>query len=301
MRRFLPSLSALHAFEAAARHLSFTRAAEDLGMTQSGVSRQIHNLEHYLGCRLFERSGPRLLLTELGASYFREVSRMLDHLQEASIDVVRGRKASTSLLIGMHPTLASNWLAPRLHSFISTHPAIPIDITQAEPRTEFDNSKLDFAILRGISPWPNARAYELFPEELAVIAAPSLVASGEKLTPDDFGKFTMLQNSSRPSLWLHWLRMAGLSYHGPIQGPRFSTSAMLISAAKNGLGLAIVPKRYIETELANGDLHLPFGDAVRSGESYFAVYPERKSHMQSINVFRDWILRETRHYRCDTP
>lgn len=298
MRRFLPSLSALHAFEAAARHMSFTKAAEDLGITQSGISRQIRNLESYLGCKMFERAGPRLVLTEPGAVYFREISQMLDKLQEVSIDVVRGRKANTSLLIGTHPTLATRWMTPRLNSFFQAHGDIPFELTQAPLQTDFENSALDIAILRGISPWANARAHMLFAEEIAVVAAPSLIGRDEHLEPLDFIQFPMLQNASRPSMWLHWLRVAGLSYHGTIQGPRFPYSDVLVNGAINGLGLALVPVCYIERELANGELHMPFGGPVPSGETYFVVYPDRKSHQQNIGIFRDWLLRETRAYRA---
>lgn len=297
MRRFLPSLSALHAFEAAARHMSFTRAAEDIGVTQSGISRQIRNLESYLGCRLFERTGPRLVLTEPGAIYFREVSQMLDKLQEVSIDVVRGRKANTSLSIGSHPTFATKWLAPRLSSFMSANKEIPFELTHALPTTDFENCSLDLAIMRGISPWANARAHELFPEEIAVIASPSLIAPKTHLDPSDLAHFPMLQNVNRPSMWLHWLRVANISYKGTIQGPRFSYSEMLINAATNGLGLAVVPIHYVTQELNSGLLHLPFGKAIPSGESYFVVYPERKSHLKNVGIFRDWLLRETLTYR----
>lgn len=297
MRRFLPSLSALHAFEAAARHMSFTRAAEDLGVTQSGISRQIRNLEDYLGIPLFERAGPRLVLTESGMSYFRDVSQMLDNLQEASIDVVRGRKASTSLLIGAHPTFASRWLAPRLGSFIAANPDIPLEITQAAADMDFNNSPVDINVLRGIGPWVSARSYELYRERLAVVASPHLIPLGTQIDKRTFSAYPMLQNASRPSMWLHWLRLVGVSYQGTITGPRFPYSDMLISAAVNGLGLAIVPVRYIEPELARGDLHMPFGEPVPSGDSNFIVYPERKSHHKSLIIFRDWLMHETRSYR----
>ena len=296
MRRYLPSLSALHAFEAAARYMSFTRAAEDLGLTQSGISRQIRNLENFLGVTLFHRSGPRLVLTEVGATYYRDLALSLDRLQEISIDAVRGRSVDSSLKIGMHYTLASRWLPERLGSFISAHPDIPLEIAPAVPSLDFETTRLDITLLRGAGTWLHARAIELFAEELAVVASPGLIPLGTRLDPLEFSNFPMLQNASRPSLWLHWLRIAGLSYSGRIQGTRFSHNDMLINAAVHGVGIAVIPICYIEPELAQGKLHMPFGGAIPSGDSYFVVYPERKAHQPNIVLFRDWLVRQTRKY-----
>lgn len=144
-----------------------------------------------------------------------------------------------------------------------------------------------------------APASELFAEELAVVASPRLIPAGARFDPLDFSKFPMLQNASRPSLWLHWLRLSGLTYSGRIQGTRFAHSDMLINAAVQGIGIAVVPVCYVEAELARGDLHMPFGVPIRSGDSYFAVYPERKAHQPSVIVFRDWLLRQAR--KSDRP
>ncbi|MDA9403628.1 LysR substrate-binding domain-containing protein [Bradyrhizobium sp. CCBAU 45389] len=297
MRRFLPSLSALHAFETAARYMSFTKAAEDLSLTQSGISRQIRNLEDFLGVALFHRIGPRLVLTEAGAAYYRDAALILDKLQEISMDAVRGRRIDAALMMGTHPTLGSRWLPARLGSFITAYPDIPLEIRQATPDVDFETTRLDLAILRGVGSWLHARSIELFAEELAVVASPKLIPLGETLDPLDFSKFAMLQNASRPSLWLHWLRLAGLTYKGSIQGIRFAYSSMLINAAVHGIGIAVVPVAYIEAELERGDLHMPFGSPILSGDSYFAVYPERKANHTNIIVLRDWLVRQTRTNR----
>lgn len=276
--------------------MNFTKAAEDLGLTQSGISRQIRNLEEFLGVTLFHRSGPRLVLTEVGATYYRDLALALDKLQEISIDAVRGRSIDSSLMIGTHHTLASRWLPARLGSFIAAHPEIPIEVSPALPTTDFDTTRFDITILRGGGTWLHTRSIELFAEKLAVVASPDLIAAGEKLDPLEFARFPMLQNASRPSLWLHWLRMAGLSYSGRIQGNRFAHNDMLINAAVHGIGIAVIPVCYIERELACGELHMPFGDAIRSGDSFYAIYPERKAHQPNVILFRDWLIRQTRKY-----
>lgn len=294
MRRFLPSLSALQAFEASARHLNFTRAAEDLFVTQSGISRQITNLEQFLGVRLFERSGSRLVLTDAGSKYVQDVVHMLNRLEEASIDLVRGRKADASLMIGANPTFVSRWLAPRLEHFVQQAPEIPVEVNPIQADIDFKTCRFDIAIMRGAGAWSDARALELFAEELVVVASPRLIALGEKLDQLDFSRIPTLQNVSRPSLWLQWLRASGCVGTGLIQGVRFSQSEMLISAAVSGLGLAVVPLHYVERELQRGELHMPFGAPVRSGESYWVVSPERKSQKQHAVLFRDWLIQQAR-------
>lgn len=297
MHRYLPSLSALRAFDAAARHSSFTKAADELGLTQSGISWQIRNLEAFLGLTLFHRSGPRIVLTDPGSAYFRDITQALDRLEEVSIDAVRGRRVETSVMLGAQTTFASHWLTPRLGGFLAAHPDIPLDLAKVTAEVDFDTTRIDIAVLRGRGSWNHAQAQELFAEELAVVASPALIPLGATFPPDGFAQFPLLQNAGRPSLWLQWMRMAGLTHKGRINGTRFADHGMLITAAVHGLGIAIVPRPYVEAELARGDLHMPFGPPVLSGESYFIVYPERKAHQQSIILLRDWLIRQTRSYR----
>lgn len=296
MRRFLPSLSALQAFDSAARHMSFTRAAEDLMLTQSGISRQIGNLEAYLGIRLFERTGSRLVLTDAGKSYADEVAQMLDRLEEVSIDAVRGRKTDASVMLGLHPTFAGRWLVPRLAGFVAASPEVPVEVLDLGDGAGFDADRVDVAVLRGLGTWPMARVAELFAERLVVVCAPALgdlVAAGAA-GQIDFNRLPTLQNARRPSLWLSWLRASGRGFEGAIQGLRFPESELLIRAAVAGLGLAVVPEVYVEGELASGVLIAPFGAGVPSGESFWVVVPESKAVRPDVSALRDWLLREAR-------
>jgi len=297
MRRFLPSLSALNAFESSARLLSFTRAAEDLCITQSGVSRQIKALEDYLGITLFERSGSRLILTDIGRAYAVEVGGALDALEKASLDVVRGRKADIGLLIGCLPTLASRWLSGQLERYALQFPDSIYEIAYATNQVTFEDSSFDIALLRSDGPWTDAHSHLLFEERIAVVASPRLISPEERLDPMSFASYRLLQNAARPSFWLQWLRAAGLEYRGVIQGPRFAHTGMLINAAVAGVGLAVVPVVLVEHELETGQLYMPFGDAVPSGDSYWAVYAHYKAHYSEIIQFRDWLLRATRDRR----
>ncbi|MGH2341273.1 LysR substrate-binding domain-containing protein [Segnochrobactraceae bacterium EtOH-i3] len=294
MRRFLPSLSALVAFEAAARHVSFTRAAEDLAITQSGISRQVSNLEAFLGVKLFERIGSRLILTDAGSAFLREVSGSLDRIEQAAIDTVRGRTLEDALVVCTHPTLASRWLAPRLEDFLRGHPDGVVDVVTATDDIDFDATRIDVAILRGSGSWSHALAFELFPEELVVVAAPRLLPPGPTRDHLDFAAVPTLQNASRPDLWLTWLWASGVSHSGAIRGVRLPQSEMLISAAVAGLGLAVVPAPYVEAELARGDLWLPFGGPVATRDSYWIVHSERRTTVESAMQFRAWLQRQAR-------
>lgn len=294
MRRFLPSLSALLAFDSAGRHGSFTKAAEDLSITQSGVSRQIGNLESFLGVRLFERIGSRIVLTNAGASYLKEISHLLDQIERASIDTVRGRKLDDRLLICAHPTLSSRWLTPRLQSFIAANPEVMIEITTVTQGIDFAATDVDVAILRGRGSWRGGISFELFKEEIAVVASPRLLPVGAAPETLDFNAIPTLQNANRSDLWLTWLRQSQVPHSGAIQGPRLPHSEMLISAAVNGLGLAAVPLPYVEGELARGDLWMPFGPPVPTEESYWIVYPEHRSDNAAAMAFKTWLQRHAR-------
>lgn len=149
MRRFIPPTGALLAFEAAARHLNFTRAAEDLGLTQSGVSRQIRTLETFLGTRLFDRIGPRLVLTGTGESFAAEVGRLLDGLETAAIDAVRGRSLAEGLRLAALPSLAARVLAPRMGRFRALNPDLAFELTSLTALPGFADTDLDLAVLRG--------------------------------------------------------------------------------------------------------------------------------------------------------
>lgn len=291
MRRFIPSLPALQAFEAAARHLNFTRAADELGMTQSGVSRHINGLEQFLGLRLFERAGSHLVLSDVGASYYEDVLQSLSRLEEVSIDAVRGRRADSALMIGSTPTLGATWLVPLMQRFAAQHPEIPFELTTIDDSEDIETSRVDIAIMRGAGQW-HGRAHRLFGEELVVVSSPALLTVRDAPEELDFRAIPALQNASRPSLWLTWLRLSGVTHQGAIQGNRFSHSALMIEAALHGMGLAVVPALYVARDLASGSLVTPFGPPVRSGEAFWMVIAERKTQKRQIQTFRTWMQRQ---------
>lgn len=289
MRRFIPSLSALAAFEAAATYRSFTRAAENLGMTQSGVSRQVSQLEKHFGIKMFERIGPRLVLTDAGRNYVAEVTRILDDLEEASIDIVRGSSTRDSLRIGVQDSLASRWIVPKIQTFITRFPNVNFTIVPISDNRDLESQNIDVAVLRGRGAWDDAHAYHLLSEAVAVVAAPSLIPAGSAVSPSSYASYPLIQNAHRPDSWLRWIDAKGLSRAETISGPRFAQTSMVIEAARAGIGLAVVPTLMVQDHIASGSLHMPMGSAVPSGLSYFVVYPLKLGVSKPVLDFRDWI------------
>lgn len=269
--------------------MSFTRAAEDLHLTQSGISRQINSLESYLGVKLFQRIGSRLVLTDVGRSYADEVQAALDGLEEISIDAVRGRKRDAALQIGAEATLAGRWLLPRLGGFCAACPDIELELVETAVTDNLGENDLDAAILRGRGSWSGAQMVELFAETLIVVASPRLAATLDLAGAVDFSTMPILQNASRPSLWLNWLRLTKREHGGSIHGLRLANTELVIRAAQAGLGLALVPKVLVETELAEGALLACFGPEVLTGESYWLVVPDAKADQNDLLRLRGWM------------
>ncbi|MBV6656703.1 MAG: LysR family transcriptional regulator [Devosiaceae bacterium] len=294
MARFIPSLSALVAFEAAVTHRNFTRAGESLGLTQSGISRQVSALEKQLGVKMFERIGPRLILTDEGSSYAQAVTETLNRLEEASIDLVRGGSSRDALKIGVQDSFGGQWLVARIKRFVAAHPNAGFTMVPVTSDTAFRDQEVDVAVLRGIGAWHDAHAHHLLDEQVCVVASPELIPSGEQLAPSDYHRFPLIQNAHRPDSWLRWLEAKGLSRQDTISGPRFSQTTMVIEAARTGLGLAVVPTVMIEDKLADGSLHMPLGGPIPSGQSYSVVYPLALGKSKAVLQFHDWVLAEAR-------
>ncbi len=271
--------------------MNFTKAAEDLSLTQSGISRQIGNLESRLGVTLFERVGSRLVLTDAGRDYAREVQQLLDRLEEVSIDAVRGRKASQALTIGTQPTLGARWLMPRLKGFATAHPDIPLELVAINAGSDVSDLPVDLALLRGRGAWINARSLELFAEELVAVAAPDLLERIDTTGPLNFQTMPTLQNARRPSLWLTWLRATGQEPAGFIQGMRLPYADLVIQAACEGLGIGLVPLHYVQAELETGRLCQCFGGPVASGESYWVVISDHRQAHPYVAEMRNWLMR----------
>ncbi|MCD6732781.1 MAG: LysR family transcriptional regulator [Burkholderiaceae bacterium] len=299
MRRKIPSSVALAAFEAAARHESFTEAARELSVTQSAVCRQVAALESFLGLELFTRTRRGVVLTEAGSNYSRQVRARLAEIEQDAISVMSHGGHGGALELGVVPTFATRWLMPRLREFSLLHPDITINLT---PRTRpflFDETGIDAAIHAGESKWPGTEGVFLMRESLVAVACPALVARPQSIEPGAFEDVPLLQQATRPYAWRSWFASLGLRVENDLAGPRMELFSMLTQAAVHGLGAALIPRFLIEEELRQGLLvplveHRYFGD-----RSYYLIYPEYKAQNPLLRAFRSWLDTAAHAYRIE--
>jgi len=290
LRRVMPSLTALQFFDAAVRHMSFTRAAADLNVTQSAVSRQIRELEEFLGQPLFHRIKQRLVLTEAGEAYAGSVRELLNQAEAATLQVMAYNGKGGVLTVALLPTFGSRWLVPRLGDFIGRHQDIQLNLVAQVKPFDFGGSGIDAAIHFGSAVWPDAVCHRLMGEVIVPVCAPSLLGGRPELVPGEVTRFPLL--TTRPQAWTDWLRAAGVaSFDGP-HGPRFEEFHMVIQAAIAGLGMAVLPRFLIHEELASGRLAVACDRPVTSDQAYYLVHPEGKADLYKVCVFRDWLIEQ---------
>lgn len=290
MRRKIPSIEALIAFEAAARHLSFTRSADELALTQSAVGRQVAILEEYLGVALFNRVKKRLSLTEVGQLYANQVRENLARMERDTLAAMAHRDAGGILELAVIPTFATRWLIPRLPQFYGEHENIIVNLaTRAEPFL-FTDTQFDAAIHFGDPVWPGAIAKYLLGEEMTAVCSPNLVSGCDSLAPCEVPNFTLLHQSARPDAWRQWLVQAGVHDADSMKGQRYELFSMLVEAARAGLGIALVPRFLVSHELRTGELICPCDLLLRSEKGYYLVYPEHKQNSPWLQAFEAWLL-----------
>ncbi len=297
MRRRIPSTSALAAFEAAARHQSFTKAADELAVTQSAVCRQVAALEAFLGLKLFRRSRRGVTLTEAGASYGRQVGARLDEVERDAFELMARGGQGGALELGVVPTFATKWLLPRLGAFLRAHPGISIHFT---PRTRpflFDETPFHAAIYAGESTWPGTEGQFLMREDLIAVASPALIARRRALAAADVAQLPLLQQSTRPYAWRQWFASQGVQAANDLAGPRMELFSMLTEAAIQRLGVALIPRLLVEDELARGLLVQCALHRHLSDRSYYLIGPERRAENPLLQDFRAWLAAEAQAYR----
>lgn len=296
MRRKIPSIEALIAFEAAARHLSFTRSADELALTQSAVGRQVAMLEEYLGVALFNRIKKRLSLTEVGQLYAKQVRLNLERMERDTLAAMAHQDAGGVLELAVIPTFATRWLIPRLPQFYAAHEHITINlVTRAEPFL-FTDTQFDAAIHFGDPIWPGAIAKHLFGEEMTAVCSPQLMNGRTSVAPEEVQRFTLLHQSARPDAWRQWLMQAGVHDADGMKGQRYELFSMLVEAARAGLGIALVPRFLVSHELATGELVCPCDVLLQSEKGYYLVYPEHKQNSPWLRAFEAWLLSAASRY-----
>jgi LysR family transcriptional regulator, glycine cleavage system transcriptional activator len=292
MTERLPPLNALRTFEAAARHLSFTKAAAELFVTQAAVSHQIKALEDHLGLPLFRRLNRGLMLTDEGQALLPYVRDAFDQLA-VGIRRLRQGQSSGVLTISVLPSLASTWLIPRLRDFQTRHPEIEVHMTATERLVDFGREPVDAAIRYGLGHWPGLRVEPLLSAEMMPVCSPALLDGPHPLrTPDDLVHHQLLHVLNAPDDWRIWLTAAGVEGVDPDRGLKFDHTALAIQAALNGLGVAMGPGPLVDGDLAAGRLVEPFDFELPSNSAYYFVAPEATADQRKIRAFRDWLCAE---------
>lgn len=289
-RRFLPSLSLLAAFEAAARTGSVTTAARELDLTQSAVSRQIKALESQLGVELFVRERQTIRLTMAGDAYAREIREALRRISTASLNL-RANPDGGTLTLAVLPTFGSRWLMPRLPQFLEQHRGMSINLVTRLSPFDFKLNSIDAAIHFGAANWPGADLTPLMREQVFPACSPAFRSRHRLQAPADFLQVPLLHLTSRPDAWERWLIDRDVP-EPTVHGMLFDQFSAAAQAAVTGLGVALLPRFLFEGELRRGELveAIPGGEAESSGR-YFLACPTERLAYPPLAAFREWIAK----------
>jgi LysR family glycine cleavage system transcriptional activator len=289
MPRRLPPLNALRAFEAAARHLSFTQAAQELNVTQAAISHQVKALEERLGVLLFHRRGRTLMLSEAGQAYLPPVREAFDGLATATEGLIRRDSAGT-LTVSCLSSFAVTWLVPRLKRFRDTEPDIDVRLSASDQLVDFAREDVDLAIRYGRGDWSGLKVDRIMTEDITPVCSPKLLEGPKRLErPADLRHVTLLHEDMRES-WRMWLLAAGVDDVDPERGPGFSHANMAIQAAVDGQGVALGRTPLVAAELAAGRLVKPFDISLPAEFAYYLVCPEATAERPKVRAFRAWLL-----------
>jgi LysR family glycine cleavage system transcriptional activator len=295
-RRRLPPLNALRAFEAAARHLNFSRAADELSVTPGAVSQQIQNLEDYVGVALFKRTPKGLLLTDPAQIALPALREAFDRLAEAAsmlTAAVDGRR----LTVTVPPSFASKWLLPRLGAFEALHPDVDVWVSAGMELTDFASGEVDLAIRYGAGRYPGLEVIRLMQETVIPVASPELLADHPLEQLGDLAGQVLLHDGSPDADescpdWTMWLAARGVKGVDGARGPRFNQSSLVIEAAVGGRGVALAKRALAQADLDAGRLIAPFQIATAVDFAYYLVHPKTKGRLPQVKAFITWITAE---------
>jgi DNA-binding transcriptional LysR family regulator len=290
MRRTLPPTSSLACFESTVRLGSVTLAAEELGLTQSAVSKRLSGLEELLGRKLFTREQRQLIPAPAAREYAKEVSEIINRLEISTARLISHGRQGGVLTVAILPTFGARWLVPRLNEFLSENPLIEINLISKISPFDFENEITDVAIHFGLPQWDKAHCEYLMDEAVVAVCEPSLLKMGKTvMDTDEIKSHTLIQHTTRPNLWNDWLKNCGSRPTGATVGPRFEFYSHVIEAALAGIGVAVLPEFLIKKELDRGMLTLAHEYRLVCKERYYAVYPAKNSHNSNVVEFVNWL------------
>jgi LysR family glycine cleavage system transcriptional activator len=296
MRR-LPPLNALRAFEAAARHLSFSRAADELSVTPGAISQQMRTLEEWLGTPLFKRAPKGLELTEAGAAALPHMREGFDNLLTA-VRLIQSGHGPQRVTVSVAPSFASKWLVPRLDQFQARYPDLDVYLHADMDVVDFAEADVDLAIRFGRGGYKGLASERLMSESIVPVCAPNLLKGNAAIkAPQDLLAQTLIHDDSDKDgvvTWPMWLKAAGVEGDAGLRGPRFNQSSLVIEAAVAGKGVALARYALALADLEAARLVIPFGQQTPTDFSYWVVYPEAKAALPEVAAFIDWLRSEAR-------
>ncbi len=299
MRRKLPSTQSLICFEAAARHASFTKAAQELALTQGAVSRQVAALEDLLGVPLFKRGQHGMQLTPAGQAYAQQVNNRLNALERDTLDMMGGHGQKESLTLAAVPTFASRWLIPRLPSFMHAFPHSQIHIETRTRPFMFSDSGMDAALYAGtptqVAQWAGTEATKLFDEEVIPVCSPALLRNKRQLTPTQLAQMPLLQQSTRPEAWRQWFDAQGVDAPRAMAGSRYELFSMQVAAARCGMGVSLMPTLLISAELTSGELVVACKRPMTGLRAYYLIEPQIAKSREILRHFKTWLIAQKIH------
>ncbi|GEK45869.1 transcriptional regulator [Bisbaumannia pacifica] len=288
--RNLPSTTAMQCFEAAARHMSFTRAADELSLTQSAVSKQVAQLEAHLQHKLFRRVRRSLLLTPEGAIFLSDVRKVLAQLEMSTQAIMTYSGNSEVLKVATLPSFGARWLADRLPAFLADNPGISLEFHDRVEDFDLEQQDIDVALFYGHGSWPNLACHKLLEEEMVAVAAPPLLARHAPRDVAELADLPLLHLSTRPDAWHRWFAEQGATTDRSYHGTRFETFAMLVRTAMAGGGVALVPRFIVAEELQDRRLAIAAPYRLHSASAYYLVYPEHLGELAKVRRFVEHLV-----------
>ncbi|WP_275424714.1 transcriptional regulator GcvA [Marinobacterium sediminicola] len=285
----MPPLNALRSFESAARNQSFNEAAEELCVTPSAISHQIKSLEEFLGLKLFRRERRQVSLTAAGERYLPSVQLALDEVESATRRLMTSPNLS-AVNISVAPAFLSRWLVPRISRFQEQYPDVELRFSATTGYVDFEHSDTDMAVYYGEGDWKGVDIHFLRHLVSTPVCSPALMQG--LVEPRDLLNKTLIHVSGRRQEWPQILNQLGIRATALTRTMSFSSTALAVSAAIEGIGIALADRALVQRELDSGQLVIPFDVTLDKPKGFYLVYQEKRPLTYGMEAFRDWILAE---------
>ena len=292
MNRLLPPLNSIKTFEVAARCLSFSNAAHEMGVTQGAVSKQIKLLEDFLGVSLFKRFPHSLELTWQGKEYYDAITHSFDAIENITHKISSQEKRNRLLKVNVSPSFANYWLIPRIKSFSKEHPDISLKLENGDGMSvNFSKIDADIAIRGGYKPLPGVENHHLMDEEMVCVCSQDLIDKvvGGIKSFNDIKKLPLLEHSLRPYIWKEWMMSVGIAQVKVDKSLSFEHFSKLLNAARDGAGVAFLPNFVVERDLKDKKLVNLLDIKYKTNFNYYLLYPMYNTNSHKVGLFKEWI------------